>query len=66
MSDKIKGIPTRDFKNSGTEESFSAGQEYDFMPGEHANYLAAGLIAAPAGNAAEPKGADTKPVKTAG
>lgn len=56
MSDKIKGIPTRDFKNSGTEESFSAGQEYDFMPGEHANYLAAGLIAAPAGNAAEPKG----------
>lgn len=66
MSDTIKGIPTRDFQDSGTEKRFNAGQEYEFTPGEHANYLAAGLITAPTTNAADPKVTDTKPGKNAG
>ncbi len=65
MTDTIKGTPTRDFKDSGTEKRFNKGQEYDFTPGEHANYLAAGLIEAPTTAAAEPKVTDTKPAKPA-
>jgi len=45
---KIKaGVPVRDFSDAGTGKSFSAGKSHDFELGEHANYLAAGLIADP-------------------
>lgn len=56
MAQTIKGIVVRDFRDSGTKQRFEAGAEHDFTPGEHANYLAAGLIRRP-----EAKSAPAKP-----
>lgn len=50
MSDKQQtkaGVPTRDFNDAGTGESFVAGKSHEFEVGAHANYLAAGLIEEP-------------------
>ena len=41
---KVKGVPTRDFNDAGTERHFTAGEEAEFTPGELANYAAAGLV----------------------
>lgn len=42
-----KGVPTRNFNDAGTGESFTEGKVHEFEVGAHANYLAAGLIADP-------------------
>jgi hypothetical protein len=45
MSDtKTRATATRDFKDAGTERSFTAGEPYDFSAGEFANFKAAGLV----------------------
>lgn len=41
---KIAGIPTRDFKDAGTEQRFTKDKPFDFEAGAFANYEAAGLV----------------------
>ena len=49
---KISGVPTCDFKDEGTGKRFTKGEAQKFDAGVHANYLAAGLIAADTADAA--------------
>ncbi|WP_312313164.1 hypothetical protein [Sphingobium yanoikuyae] len=44
MSTTKRAKIVRDFKDAGTERSFSAGETVDLTAGEFANYEAAGLI----------------------
>ncbi|MDR7101523.1 hypothetical protein [Croceicoccus sp. BE223] len=47
MAKTIKAVPVKDFKDAGTKKSFKAGVEADFTEGEHANFMAAGLLKKP-------------------
>lgn len=44
MAKMIKAVPVKDFRDAGTKKNFVKGKEADFTEGEHANFLAAGLI----------------------
>lgn len=44
MAKMIKAVPVKDFKDAGTKKNFVKGKEAEFTEGEHANFLAAGLI----------------------
>ncbi len=46
MSTTKRAKIVRDFKDAGTERSFSAGETVDLTAGEFANYEAAGLVEA--------------------
>ena len=47
MAKTIKGTPLKNFRDAGTKKNFTEGKEAEFSEGEHANYLAAGLLKDP-------------------
>lgn len=45
MTDKTKpGFVPKSFRDAGTGDFYEGGKEHPFTPGEHANFLASGLI----------------------
>ena len=44
MAKTIKGVPLKDFRDAGTKKNFTKSKTAEFTEGEHAIYLAAGLI----------------------
>lgn len=44
MSETKKAKVLRDFKDAGTEKSFTTGKVVDLAEGEFINYAAAGLV----------------------
>ena len=44
MAKMIKAVPVKDFHDAGTKKRFTKSKTAEFTEGEHANYLAAGLI----------------------
>lgn len=46
MSDTKKAKVVRDFKDSGTEQTYTAGAVIDLTEGQLTNYVAAGLVEA--------------------
>ena len=46
MTDKIKGVALKPFKDSGAGTRYEAGKSYLFSAGAFANYAAAGLVKA--------------------